>query len=145
MDVVVDDGIVWCGQLSDGSLLHYVWIWIWWKIKRYICEWREGRYCFYNNFRCRRCSLNRTPEFKSSTCFVQVPFKFQIKLIDFTRVGSGQHYAVWRRSFHFLFFFLLVFCKKISRKKEFKMLDSLQVRHSGQLKYQVFPSQSFPN
>jgi len=25
------------------------------------------------------------------------------------------------------------------------MLDSLQVRHSGQLKYQVFPSQSFPN
>jgi len=27
-DVVVDDGIVGCGQLSDGSFLHYVWIWI---------------------------------------------------------------------------------------------------------------------
>jgi len=73
LDVVIDDGIVRCGQLSD----------------------------------CRRCSLSRTLKFKSSTCFAQVPFKFRIQLIDFTRVGSGYALRSLKMFLSFLIFFLV--------------------------------------
>ena len=105
--------------------------------------------CFCSSFRCRRCSLNRTLKLKSFTCFAQAPFKFRIQLIDFTRVGSGHALCSPPESVPLFFFSYSCFAERFQERNKLRCRwvysQKREVCHSGQLKYQVFPRQSFPN
>jgi len=101
--------------------------------------------CLCSSFRCRRCSFSRTLKLKSFTCFAQAPFKFRIQLIDFTRVGSGHALCSPPESVPLFFFSYSCFAERFQERNKLRCSwiysHEREVRHSGQLKYQVFPRQ----